>query len=242
MATKVEERSRTRKPLSRERILQAAVALADLGGVESLSMRKIAQELGVVPMALYKHVANKDDLLDGLVDVVIGEIDPPLQGVDWKTAVRERILSARRSLLRHPWASQVIESRAEPTPTIIGYIDSMMGIFLSGGFSVDLMHHTMHVMGSRILGFSQELFDDTASMPEEDAIAMWTEMADAYPNIAALVGEISGGAIVHDEGSTVGGGCDDQFEFEFALDLLLDGLERLRSAPTPHSSPVYGRV
>jgi AcrR family transcriptional regulator len=230
MATKVQERSRTREPLSRERILQAAVALADQGGVESLSMRKIAQQLGVVPMALYKHVANKDELLDGLVDVVIGEIDPPLQGVDWKTAVRERILSARRSLLRHPWASQVIESRAEPTPTIIGYIDSMMGLFLSGGFSVDLMHHTMHVMGSRILGFSQELFDDTASMPEEEAIAMWTEMADAYPNIAALVGEISGGAISHDEGSTVGGGCDDQFEFEFALDLVLDGLERLRAS------------
>jgi AcrR family transcriptional regulator len=238
MATKVEERSRTREPLSRERILQAAVALADEGGVESLSMRKIAQQLGVVPMALYKHVANKDDLLDGLVDAVIGEIDPPLQGVDWKTAVRERILSARRSLLRHPWASQVIESRAEPTPTIIGYIDSMMGLFLSGGFSVDLMHHTMHVMGSRILGFSQELFDDTASMPEEEAIAMWTEMADSYPNIAALVGEISGGTISHDEGSTVGGGCDDQFEFEFALDLMLDGLERLRSAPTPQSSRV----
>jgi AcrR family transcriptional regulator len=230
MATKVQERSRTREPLSRERILQAAVALADQGGVESLSMRRIAQQLGVVPMALYKHVANKDELLDGLVDVVIGEIDPPLEGVDWKTAVRERILSARRSLLRHPWASQVIESRAEPTPTIIGYIDSMMGLFLSGGFSVDLMHHTMHVMGSRILGFSQELFDDTASMPEEEAIAMWTEMADAYPNIAALVGEISGGAILHDEGSTVGGGCDDQFEFEFALDLVLDGLERLRAS------------
>jgi AcrR family transcriptional regulator len=230
MATKVQERSRTREPLSRERILQAAVALADQGGVESLSMRRIAQQLGVVPMALYKHVANKDELLDGLVDVVIGEIDPPLERVDWKTAVRERILSARRSLLRHPWASQVIESRAEPTPTIIGYIDSMMGLFLSGGFSVDLMHHTMHVMGSRILGFSQELFDDTASMPEEEAIAMWTEMADAYPNIAALVGEISGGAILHDEGSTVGGGCDDQFEFEFALDLVLDGLERLRAS------------
>jgi len=86
----------------------------------------------------------------------------------------------------------------------------------------------MHVMGSRILGFSQELFDDTASMPEEDAVAMWTQMAEAYPNIAALVGEISGGEIGHDEGSVVGGGCDDQFEFEFALDLILDGLERMR--------------
>ena len=227
MATKTDETAR-REPLTKERILRAAVALADEGGVESLSMRRIAQEVDVVPMALYKHVANKDEMLDGMVDVVVGEIDPPLADADWKTAIRERVLSARRALLRHPWATQVIESRTEPTPTVIGYMDSMMGIFRSGGFSIDLMHHTMHVMGSRILGFSQELFDDTASMPEEEAIAMWAQLADRYPNIAALVGEISGGEISHDEGSVVGGGCDDQFEFEFALDLMLDGLERLR--------------
>ena len=228
MATKIDETARAREPLTKERILRAAVALADEGGVESLSMRRIAQEVDVVPMALYKHVANKDEMLDGMVDVVVGEIDPPLADTDWKTAIRERVLSARRALLRHPWATQVIESRTEPTPTVIGYMDSMMGIFRSGGFSIDLMHHTMHVMGSRILGFSQELFDDTASMPEEEAIAMWAQLADRYPNIAALVGEISGGEISHDEGSVVGGGCDDQFEFEFALDLMLDGLERLR--------------
>jgi AcrR family transcriptional regulator len=232
MATKIKERSHTREPLSRERILQTAVALADEGGADSLSMRKIAQELDVVPMALYKHVANKDELLDGMFDAVIQEIDPPIEDADWKTTMRERILSGRRALLRHPWASQVIESRAEPTPMVIGYIDSMMGIFLSGGFSVDLMHHAVHVMGSRILGFSQELFDDTSSMPEDEAIAMWAQLADHYPNIAALVREISAGDISHDEGSVVGGGCDDQFEFEFALDLILDGLERLRERET----------
>jgi AcrR family transcriptional regulator len=232
MATKIKERSHTREPLSRERILQTAVALADEGGADSLSMRKIAQELDVVPMALYKHVANKDELLDGMFDAVIQEIDPPIEDADWKTTMRERILSGRRALLRHPWAAQVIESRAEPTPMVIGYIDSMMGIFLSGGFSVDLMHHAVHVMGSRILGFSQELFDDTSSMPEDEAIAMWAQLADHYPNIAALVREISAGDISHDEGSVVGGGCDDQFEFEFALDLILDGLERLRERET----------
>jgi AcrR family transcriptional regulator len=229
MATRVKQR-RERERLRRERILATAVALADGGGVDSISMRRIAQELGVVPMALYKHVANKDELLDGMIDVVVGEIDPPLEGADWKTAMRERILSARRVLLRHPWASRVIESRPEPTPTVIAYMDSMMGLFRSGGFSVDLMHHAMHVMGSRILGFSQELFDDTSSMPEEEAVAMWTQLAEVYPNIAALVGEISGGGISHDEGSVVGGGCDDQFEFEFALDVILDGLERLRAS------------
>jgi AcrR family transcriptional regulator len=157
MATRVEETARTREPLSRERILMAAVALADEGGVESLSMRRLAQELGVVPMALYKHVANKDEMLDGMVDVVVGEIDPPLEDEDWKTTVRERVLSARRMLLHHPWASRVIESRADPTPTLIAYMDQMIGIFRAGGFSMDLTHHMMHAMGSRLLGFSQQL-------------------------------------------------------------------------------------
>jgi AcrR family transcriptional regulator len=224
MGTKIDTTA-LRAPLSRERILLAAVALADEGGIESLSMRRLAQELGVVPMALYKHVANKDELLDGLIDVVVGEIEPPLEDANWKTAMRERILSARRALLRHPWASRVIESRGEPTPMVIGYLDSMMGVFLAGGFSVDLMHHALHVMGSRILGFSQELYDDTASMPAEEAAEMWTQMADAYPNIAKLIPIATS---THD-GPVVGGGCDDQFEFEFALDLILDGLEGLRA-------------
>ncbi|MGZ8611094.1 MAG: TetR/AcrR family transcriptional regulator [Actinomycetota bacterium] len=232
MSTKAEVETRSREPLSRDRILRTAVALADEGGVESISMRRIAQELGVVPMALYKHVANKDELLDGMIDVVVSEIDPPLEGATWKATMRERILSARRALLRHTWASRVIESRGEPTPTVIGYMDSMMGVFLSGGFSVDLMHHAMHVLGSRILGFSQELFDDTSSMPAEEAAEVWTQMADAYPNIAKLIPLAVG---THD-GPVVGGGCDDQFEFEFALDLILDGLGRLRAPEQPHPS------
>ena len=224
MATKIEQAAPAREPLTKERILRTAVALADEGGVESLSMRRLAQELRVVPMALYKHVAGKDELLDGMIDVVVAEIDPPIEGADWRTTMRERILSARRALLRHPWATGVLESRGEPTPTVIGYLDSMMGVFLDGGFSIDLMHHAMHVMGSRILGFSQELFDDTSSLPADETAEVWTQMADAYPNIAKLVPV----AIGTHEGPVVGGGCDDQFEFEFALDLVLDGLERLR--------------
>jgi AcrR family transcriptional regulator len=223
MATRVEETARTREPLSRERILVAAVALADEGGVESLSMRRLAQELGVVPMALYKHVANKDEMLDGMVDVVVGEIDPPLEDEDWKTTVRERVLSARRMLLHHPWASRVIESRADPTPTLIAYMDQMIGIFRAGGFSMDLTHHMMHAMGSRLLGFSQQLFDDTDDGPEVQAI-MLEQMAEQFPNITDLVKVVN-----HDDASVVGLGCDDQFEFEFALDLMLEGFERLRS-------------
>jgi AcrR family transcriptional regulator len=224
IATRVDAATPPRAPLSRERVLDAAVALADQAGVDSLSMRNLAQALGVVPMALYKHVANKDEMLDGMVDVVVGEIDPPLVGTDWKTAVRERVLSARRALLRHPWASRVIESRTDPTPAVLAYMDSMVGLFRAGGFSIDLTHHAMHAMGSRLLGFSQELFDDTADAgPEMDA-AMLQQMALGYPHIAEMVT-----AITHDDESVVGGGCDDQFEFEFALDLMLDGLERLRT-------------
>jgi AcrR family transcriptional regulator len=223
VTTKIDAGDQTRAPLTRERVLSTAVALADQGGIESLSMRKLAQALNVVPMALYRHVAKKDELLDGMIDVVVEEIDPPETGVDWKRAIRLRILSARRALLRHPWASRVMESRADPTPTVLAYMDSMMGMFLAGGFSIDLVHHTMHAMGSRMMGFSQELFNDTADVDPRADADMWRAMADRYPNIAALV-EV----VYHDDATVVGAGCDDQFEFEFALDLMLDGLEKLR--------------
>jgi AcrR family transcriptional regulator len=221
MAQQVEAPRRVR--LSRDRVLRAAVVVADDAGIESLSMRRLAQELGVVPMALYKHVANKEELLDGMVDVVVGEIDPPVRGTDWKSAVRQRILSARRALLRHPWASRVLESRTNPTPLVLGYMDSMIGMFRAGGFSVDLTHHVMHTLGSRIYGFTQELFEDSPSVDPATQATMPPEMARRYPYITELVT-----AVYHDEASVVGSGCDDQFEFEFALDLLLDGIERLR--------------
>jgi AcrR family transcriptional regulator len=223
MATQVDVGAQPRVPLSRERVLRAAVALADEGGVDALSMRRIAQELGVVPMALYKHVSNKDELLDGMVDVVVGEIDPPPSGTDWKTAIRQRVLSARGALLRHPWTSRVIESRTDPSPMVLKYMDSMIGMFRSGGFSIDLTHHAMHAMGSRLLGFTQELYDDSVDLDPEATAVMVQQMAGKYPHITELVM-----AIAHDEASVVGQGCDDQFEFEFALDLMLDGLERLR--------------
>ena len=225
MATKIEVDVRPREPLSRERILRAAVALADEDGVESASMRKIAQELDVVPMALYRHVADKDELLDGMIDAVVAEIDPPLEGADWKTTIRARIFSARRALLRHPWASRVMESRTEPTPTVMGYMDSMIGMFRAGGFSIDLTHHAMHAMGSRLLGFSQELFNDSGDANQELEPEMYEAMATTYPSIYELYLTVT-----HDDASTVGPGCDDQFEFEFALDLMLDGLEKIRDA------------
>ncbi len=230
-----------RAPLSRERVLRAAVALADEAGIEAVSMRKLAQELGVVPMALYKHVANKDELLDGMVDLVIDEFESPPPGLDWQDAVRQRVLSARRAVLRHhPWARQAIESRTHRTPTVLGYMDSMVGTFLTGGFSADLTHHAMHTLGNRIWGFSPELFDEGpgADAPARDAAAqqaMAREFAERFPNILAVATAATEGDL-----SRVGAGCDEQFEFEFALDLLLDGFDRLRrdgwssrTAPAP---------
>ena len=212
-----------RVPLNRDRVLRAAVALADAAGLDAVNMRRIAEELGVVPMALYKHVSNKDELLGGMVDVVVGEIDLPIDGNDWKTAVRERILSARRTLLRHAWARRVMESRTAPTPDVLAYLDSMIGMIRAGGFSIDLTHHVMHAMGSRLFGFTQELFDDSTTVDPDAQAAMISQMAGTYPNIVAIATTAA-----HDGESVVGRGCDDQFEFEFALDLLLDGFDRLR--------------
>ncbi len=204
--------------------MSAAVALADESGIDALSMRRLADALDVVPMALYKHVANKDQLLDGMIDTVISEIDPAIAGAGWRTAIRSRILSARQVLKRHPWASRVLETRSNASPVVLDYMNSMIGIFIEGGFSIDLTHHVMHAMGSRLLGFSQELFDDSASMDPEMRDAVVRQMEGRFPHIAAVVK-----TVYHDAGSVVGAGCDDQFEFEFALDLLLDGLESLRA-------------
>ena len=222
MATTASE-TRTRTPLNRERVLATAVALADRDGVESLSMRRLATELDVVPMALYKHVANKEEMLDGMIDAVVAEIDPPRTGTDWKTAVRERILSARRALLRHPWASRVMESRTRPTPTVMGYMDSMIQMFLDGGFTIDLTHHVAHTLGSRLMGFSQELFNDQADEDQPFDPETIQQLGQAFPSIYRIYLEIN-----HDDASVVGPGCDDQFEFEFALDLILDGIEQLK--------------
>lgn len=216
-----------RAPLNRDRVLRAAITLADSVGIEALSMRRLALELGVVPMALYKHVANKEELLGGMVDTIVGEIDAPVPDAPWKSAVRLRVLSARQVLLRHAWARPVIESRTNVTPAVLGYMDGFAGMFLAGGFSADLTHHVMHAMGSRMWGFTQEVFDDPAgpdgNPPGAEArAAMAQQMAESYPNLLTIAG-----AAAHDDESVVGSGCDDQFEFEFALDLLLDGFERL---------------
>ena len=214
-----------RERLNRDRVLQAAVALADRSGIDAVSMRALAQDLGVVPMALYKHVRDKDELLDGMVDVLIDEFEPPDPALDWKAAIRHRLLSARRVVLRHPWARKAIESRTRRTPTVLAYMDSVTGMFRAAGFSADLTHHLMHALGNRIWGFSPELFTDApeadgSSAPARRGRGPEPDPAD-YPTIVAIATD----ARARRPDAT---GCDEDFEFDFALDLLLDGIERLR--------------
>jgi len=220
-----------RPALSRDRVLRAAVGVADEGGIAALTMRRLAQELGVEAMSLYHHVADKDEVLDGMVDVVVGEINARVSQVDvpdgagWKTIVRGRVLAARDVHLDHPWAPALIEARnTTMSPTVLRYFDGLMADMLAGGLSADLVHHAMHALGSRALGFSQELFEenDEASDSQVDAI-MQQRMADEYPHITQIV------MVASHNGEDTLGWCDDQFEFEFGLDLILDGLEQLRT-------------
>ena len=226
MVARTETRTTRREPLTRDRVLEVAIDRADQGGVASLSMRRLAQELGVVPMALYKHVANKDELLDAMVDAVMSEVNDAVSRIDagspaGQTTIRARILAAREVFLSHPWAPGLMVSRTTMTPAFVGYYDSLVGQFLDAGYSIDLTHHALHALGSRALGFTQELYDDSGEAAAQ-AEAMLEQMAAAYPNITRMVA-----GVTHDDDTTLGW-CDDQVEFEFALDLLLDGLAALR--------------
>lgn len=227
MAADPEAGSAMRVPLSRDRVLRAAVRIADDGGLGALTMRRLAEDLGAEAMSLYYHVANKDEVLDGIADAVgheinevVDRLDLPSAGAQWKHAVRRRILAAREVLLRHPWAPAVFETRASMSASILIYHDRLLGLMRDGGFSYDLGHHAMHALGSRAMGFSHELFDPGDGSAPADGMA---EMAERLPN---LVGMLS--AISHDDPGSTLGWCDDQEEFEFGLDLILDGLDRLR--------------
>ena len=230
MAVRTKGTSERREPLSRERVLSAAVALADVHGVEAVTMRRLAQELGVEAMSLYNHVGGKDDVLVGMIDVVMqeiaaraGEVAGPARAAEWKRVVRERFLAARAVQLRHPWAHRLFQARATMTPTVLHYFDSLVGALREGGFSIDLAHHAMHALGGHALGYTEERFVTGAGDlgPEVAAIAL-QRMAGEYPHLTEMMKIVD-----HDAASTLGV-CDDQFEFEFSLDLILDGLDRLR--------------
>jgi AcrR family transcriptional regulator len=205
-------------PLSKDRIVQAAAALADAGGFESLSMRNLAEELGAAPMALYRHVANKEDLLDGMVDVVFGEMYPPAIGGDWKTELRERGVSARAALRRHPWAIGLMETRMHPGPASAVHHNATMGCLREAGFPFREAVHAYNLLDSYTYGFALQEKTIPFETPEESA-----EMAKAtvgeqeaeYPYLAEVVVELGKR------------GYDYTEQFEFGLDFILDGFERL---------------
>jgi AcrR family transcriptional regulator len=211
-----------RAPLNRERVLRAAIALADQGGVESLSMRKLAKELGVEAMSLYNHVANKDDILDGLVDLVFREIEPPAADVDWKTAMRGRAISTREALRRHPWAIGLMEARSRPGPANLQAHEAVLGCLRRAGFSLAMTVHAYSVQDSYIYGFAlQEKALPAFDTPDAGARVAERMLPQAPPGEYPYSVEMVGGHIAKV-------GFDHTQEFEFGLDLILDGLERLR--------------
>ena len=164
MATETTPTDQRRTPLSRDRVLTAAVELADRDGFEALSMRKLGQELGVEAMALYRHVRDKNELLDELAELIVGQMEKAYPSQDWKTALRAQVMRAREVMLRHPWSRQVLEARGVTGPNRLAYIESALAILRAGGFSVDLAHHALHVLDSKIFGFNHDFFSTAASI------------------------------------------------------------------------------
>jgi AcrR family transcriptional regulator len=221
MAKQMEASPQFRIPLSRDRVLRTAVALADESGIESLSMRKLAKEFGVVPMALYKHVANKEDMLDGMVDIFFSEIDLPPNGTDWKTAMRQRAISTRAALTRHRWALGLTDSRMKPGPVNLRHHNAVIGCLRHAGFSIEMAIHTYSAMDSYVYGFTlqeQTLpFDNPEEVGEAAEIMLQRFPTHEYPYLKETIVE-----------HITKSGWDYADEFEFGLDLILGAIERLR--------------
>lgn len=215
------ERKRGRKPrISREQVLEAALAIADEDGVEALTMRAIGERVGTEAMSLYRHVADKDDVLDGIVDLVFTETDVPMTA-DWKTAMRMRALSVRTALKRHPWAVGLMESRMQPGPANLRHHDAVLAVLLGAGFNAADATHAYNLLDSFILGFVlQERglpFSNAEELAEMGPALLEQIPADVYPNMRTVSAEL------------LAGGFDYGSEFEFGLDLILDGIERFKA-------------
>ncbi|MEU5540521.1 TetR/AcrR family transcriptional regulator [Streptomyces sp. NPDC020362] len=209
----------TRETLTRQRVLRAAVELADTGGLETLSMRKLGEAVGVEAMSLYNHVANKEDLLDGMVDLVFDEVDLPTPGDDWRQAMRQRAISMRHVLSRHRWAIGLMESRSNPGPATLRHHDAVLGCLRQGGFSLTLTAHAASVLDSFIYGFALQekaLPFDTPDETAELAESIMSGFGDGeYPYLTEIAT-----AHVMRPGYAYGD------EFEFGLDLILNGLQQ----------------
>lgn len=211
-----------RAPLSRDQVLHAAVTLADARGAEGLTMRKLARELGVEAMSLYNHVKNKDDLLDGMIDIVFDEIEAPAAGGDWKAELRERAVSTREALERHRWAIGEMEGRTNHGPANLSLHNAVLGCLREAGFSVEMAVHAYSAQDAYIYGFALQQRDMTPETPEDfatEAGRQMREYAAALADFPHLV-EVVGGYIAET-------GYDYDTEFLFGLDLILDRLEQL---------------
>ena len=205
-----------RRPLSRDRVLRAAVALADRSGIDALTMRRLGQELGVEAMSLYKHVANKDDVLDGIVDLVVDDIEVPPTGTPWRPAMRARAVSAHAVLLAHPWAALQIMSRFSIGPGMTRYLDATLGRLREGGFSVEGALDAWHTLDSHIYGFTlQELGlpFEVDEAPQVSADVLGSLSAEQFPHVVEVITHVMRHGRVED--------------FDFGLELILDGLERI---------------
>ncbi len=220
MATRAKRAVKPRAALTRGRVLQAAISLADRNGIESLSMRKLGHKLGVEAMSLYNHVRNREDLLDGMVDLVFGEIDLPASGVDWRTAMRQRAISARQVLLRHPWAIGLMESRSTPGRATLRHHDSVLGSLRRAGFSIEMAGHAYSVLDGYIYGFTlTELtlpFHNSEGVAEVAGNILQGLRSDEIPYLAEMAVE-----------QAMKPGYKYGDEFEFGLDLILDGIKRI---------------
>ena len=219
MTTKAPEPATKRHPLNRERLLSTAIAIADASGIGALTMRSLAQALDVKPMSLYHHVANKEEILDGIIDVVFGEIELPPADIDWRTAMRRRAVSARQVLARHPWATPLMESRRNPGPVTLGHHDAVIGILRRGGFSIQLTAHAYSMLDAYIYGFALQeagLPFDNETVPDVAQEMMSEFPTGAYPHLTELAMEH-----VLQPGYAYGD------EFDFGLDLILDSFEAL---------------
>ncbi|UFU05570.1 TetR/AcrR family transcriptional regulator [Ruania halotolerans] len=235
---------RARQPLSRDRVLGAALTVADAEGLAAVTMRRVAAELDVEAMSLYHHVRGKEELLDGLVESIVGEIEIEIEAGrssrttsadaaradsdHWRAALRRRCLTARTVMVRHPWAPGLIGSRSTIPAPLYPYFEEILATLIAGGFTYHLAHQGLHSLGSMALGFAQELFspaDAGGNLDEEAAEAEFAAMAERLPHLTAMVA-----AELHDHDEDPLGWCDSQAEFEFTLDLLLDGLARRLAA------------
>ena len=208
-----------RPPLTKDRVLRAGVTLADRSGLDSLTMRRLGGELGVEAMSLYKHVANKDEILDGILELVVAEIEIPEAGSEWRSAMRKRAISARQVLRRHPWAIGLLESRSSVGPTAMRYLDSIIASLRAGGFSLVTAAHAFWVLDSYVYGHViQELSLDSSHEPAEISENSTDRHGEEYPNLTEL-------ATLQATTSTFAY----ETEFDFGLTLILDALDAVRT-------------